>query len=61
MPDLVFHAPMTLWLEVALEGGGIDRELRRDAERMLTRATREMLDSPYFYGSFIMLRTGASG
>ena len=61
MPDLVLHSPMTLWLEVALEGDGIDPGVRRDAAKMLNRATREMLDSPYFYGSFILLRAGASG
>ncbi len=56
MPDLVFFSPMSLWLETTLALPGTDAEVRRDAEQMLTRATREMLDSPYFYGSFIMLR-----
>ncbi len=56
MPDLVFYSPMSLWLETALDLSALDADVRRDAEQMLTRATREMLDSPYFYGSFIMLR-----
>ncbi|MDJ0779494.1 MAG: DUF255 domain-containing protein [Gammaproteobacteria bacterium] len=56
MPDLVFYSPMSLWLETALNLRGLDQEVRRDAEQMLTRATREMLDAPYFYGSFILLR-----
>ncbi len=59
MPDLVFYSPMSLWLESALDLSGLDADVRRDAEQMLTRATREMLDSPYFYGSFIMLRAAA--
>jgi uncharacterized protein YyaL (SSP411 family) len=56
IPDLVLYSPMTLWLEVALEVPGLDPAVRESATSMLQRVTREMLDSPYFYGSFIMLR-----
>ena len=56
IPDQVFFSPMTLWIEVALEVPGLNPTVRSSANEMLQRATREMLDSPYFYGSFIMLR-----
>jgi uncharacterized protein YyaL (SSP411 family) len=56
IPDQVFFSPMTLWIEVALEVPGLNPTVRNGANEMLQRATREMLDSPYFYGSFIMLR-----
>ena len=61
IPDQVFFSPMTLWLEVALEIPGLSPVVRKSAIEMLQRATREMLDSPYFYGSFIRLRTISHG
>jgi uncharacterized protein YyaL (SSP411 family) len=61
MPDLVSFSPMTLWLSVAVEVSGLDPEIRESATRMLQRASREMLDSPYFYGSYIVLRIDQSG
>ena len=61
IPDQVFFSPMTLWLDVALEAPGINSAVRTSATEMLQRASRDMLDSPYFYGSFIMLRTGGQG
>ncbi len=57
IPDRVFFSPMTLWLEVALKVPGLNPTVRTRANEMLQRATSEMLDSPYFYGSFIMLRS----
>lgn len=56
IPDLVFYSPMTLWLKAAIEVPGLNPEIRQSALQMLQRANREMLDSPYFYGSYIMLR-----
>ncbi|MDH3388572.1 MAG: DUF255 domain-containing protein [Gammaproteobacteria bacterium] len=61
MPDLVFTAPMTLWLRVALDIPGLDRKIRDGALQMRQRVTRDMLDAPYFYGSFIMLRIERAG
>jgi len=61
IPDLVFYSPMTLWLKVAIAVPGLAPETRQDARKMLQRASREMLDSPYFYGSFIMLRIDQQG
>ncbi len=60
IPDLVFFSPMTLWLGVALEVPELNPAVRNGATEMLQRVTSEMLDSPYFYGSFIMLRTNKS-
>ena len=57
IPDRVLYSPMTLWLKVALEVPELDPAVRRSAATMLQRASRDMLDSPYFYGSFIMLRS----
>ena len=56
MPDLVFYAPMSLWLRVATDIPGLAADVASSATDMLRRASREMLDSPYFYGSYIMLR-----
>ncbi len=61
IPDQVFISPMTLWLRVALEVPDLDSEVRASATDMLQRASRDMLDSPYFYGSFILLRSNSQG
>jgi len=61
IPDRVLYSPMTLWLKVALEVPELDPPVRRSAAAMLQRASRDMLDSPYFYGSFIMLRSSNPG
>ena len=54
--DLVFYSPMTRWLRVALSVPGLDPELRASASGMMLRATAEMIDRPYYHGSFILLR-----
>ena len=59
IPDQVFFSPMVLWLVVALEVPGLNPVVRTSATEMLQRASRDMLDSPYFYGSFITLRTAS--
>jgi hypothetical protein len=51
---------MTLWLEVALAVPGLDAKVRSSAIEMLQRVTREMVDRPYYHGSFIMLRANSS-
>ncbi len=61
LPDLVFFSPMSLWLESALDADGVDPAVRESAQAMLRRASRDMLDSPYFYGSYIMLRIRQAG
>jgi uncharacterized protein YyaL (SSP411 family) len=56
IPDGVLFSPMTLWLEVALELTDLDSAVRSSAGAMLQRSSRDLLDAPYFYSSFIMLR-----
>jgi uncharacterized protein YyaL (SSP411 family) len=61
IPDLVLFSPMSVWLETALNADGIDPAIRESARSMLRRASRDMLNSPYFYGSYIMLRINYAG
>ena len=56
IPDQVLFSPMTVWLKVALELPSLDPEVRQTANTLLHRSTRDLLDTPYNYGSFIMLR-----
>ena len=57
--DLVFYSPMTLWLEAALAAPELDAKVRSSATGMMQRVTREMLDRPYYHGSFILLRANS--
>ena len=57
--DLVFYSPMTLWLEATLAAPELDSKVRGSATEMMQRVTREMLDRPYYHGSFIMLRANS--
>ncbi len=59
--DRVLPSPMSRWLEVALAAPGVGDEIRDAARGMLARSTRDMLDAPYFYGSFILLRSAYAG
>ena len=54
--DRVITSPMTQWIETVLGLPKIDPTIKRDAQEMLQRVTREMLDTPYYYGSLIALR-----
>ena len=56
IPDSVLYSPMTLWVKVASENPRVDNQVREVAAQMPGRVTRELLNSPYYYGSFIMLR-----
>ena len=59
--DLVFYSPMTLWLRVALSLPKLDPGVRASAIDMLQRVTEEMIDRPYYHGSFISLRASNPG
>ncbi len=61
IPDMVSPSPMTLWLRTAVNLPRLDPGVRASANKMLERVTREMLDAPYFYGSFILLRADRAG
>ncbi len=52
---------MSLWIEAALKIPGVDGEIRDSARQMLQRANRELVEAPYFYGSFILLRERFAG
>ncbi len=56
IPDSVFYSPMTLWVKVASRIPGVSNQVREVARQMPRRVTRELLNSPYYYGSFILLR-----
>ena len=59
--DDVFFSPMTQWLAVALSASADNSEVRNLAREMANRVNSDMLDSPYFYGSFIVLDRQQSG
>jgi len=61
IPDQVSRSPMSLWLEAALEIPDVAEKIRGSARSMLLRANRELVEAPYFYGSFILLRQRHSG
>ena len=54
--DSVMPSPMTLWLEVIMAPGEIDPSIRQKADKLLRRVSRDMLVTPFYYGSFIALR-----
>ena len=54
--DKAITSPMTQWIETVLGLPKIDPMIRREAKEMLQRVTREMLDTPSYYGSLIALR-----
>ncbi len=59
--DRVLPSPMSRWLAVALAAPGVSPDIRASARGMLARSTRDMFDAPYFYGSFILLRSNYAG
>lgn len=59
--DLVFYSPMTLWLRVALTLPELDPKVRASASDMMQRVTSEMMEQPYYHGSFILLRASNPG
>jgi len=54
--DTVLASPQTLWLKVIMSLPDIDQHIGQQAEQIMRRLTREMLDTPYYYGSLIALR-----
>lgn len=61
MQDLVLYSPMTLWLRTALALPELDTAIRASAIDMLRRQTTSMINRPYYYGSFILLRARYPG
>jgi hypothetical protein len=54
--DAVTPSAQTAWLKVTLSSPTIEQAIGQKAELILHRVTRQMLDTPYLYGSLIALR-----
>ncbi len=54
--DTVSPSAQTAWLKVTLSSPGIEQAIGQKAEQILHRVTKQMLDTPYYYGSLIALR-----
>jgi uncharacterized protein YyaL (SSP411 family) len=54
--DTVSPSAQTAWLKVTLSSPEIEQAIGQKAEQILHRVTKQMLDTPYFYGSLIALR-----
>ena len=54
--DTVTPSPQTAWLKVTLSSPTIEQSIGQKTEMILHRVTRQMLDTPYYYGSLIALR-----
>ncbi len=56
VPDGVQQSPVPLLLEVVLESEGSDPKLKAEATGLLRRLTRDMLDTPFYHATAILLR-----
>jgi len=54
--DAVIPSALGQWLDAALTMPTIKTEIKREAKAVIQRQTRNMLDTPYYYGSLIALR-----
>ena len=54
--DQVLPSPLARWLATAQNLPGLDPGVAESAERQLSVATRDMLDSPFYHGGQILLR-----
>ncbi len=54
--DAVTPSAQAAWLKVTLSAPTIEQSIGQKAEMILHRVTRQMLDTPYYYGSLIALR-----
>ena len=54
--DAVTPSAQTAWLKVTLSSPTIEQAIGQKAELILHRVTRQMLNTPYYYGSLIALR-----
>ncbi len=58
--DAVSPSPQATWLKVVMALPGIEKIIDQKAQQILRRVTRQMLDTPYYYGSLIALRSRLS-
>jgi len=54
--DTVSPSALTAWLSVVMTSPGIDPVIRKKGSEILLRVSRPMVETPYYYGSFILLR-----
>jgi len=54
--DAVSPSAQTAWLKVIMSSPDTGQIIGRKAAEILHRVTREMLNTPYYYGSLIALR-----
>jgi len=54
--DRVSASALSAWLEVAIQSPGIDPAIRQKGTKILRRVSQSMIATPYYYGSFILLR-----
>jgi hypothetical protein len=54
--DTVLPSALTAWLSVVMRSPEIDPKIRQKGNEILHRVSQSMVDTPYYYGSFILLR-----
>jgi uncharacterized protein YyaL (SSP411 family) len=54
--DTVLPSALTAWLSVVTRSPGIDPKIQKKSNEILHRVSQPMIDTPYYYGSFILLR-----
>jgi uncharacterized protein YyaL (SSP411 family) len=54
--DTVLPSALTAWLSVVMRSPGIDPKIQQKGNEILHRVSQSMVDTPYYYGSFILLR-----
>ena len=54
--DTVLPSSLTAWLSVVTRSPGIDPKIQQKGNEILHRVSQSMIDTPYYYGSFILLR-----
>ena len=58
--DRVTPSALSAWLDVVMQSPGIDSLIRQKGNEMLHRVSQSMVGTPYYYGSFILLRNQLS-
>jgi len=54
--DTVLPSALTAWLSVVMSSSSINPQMRLKGNQILHRVSQSMVDTPYYYGSFILLR-----
>ncbi|MCZ6882496.1 MAG: DUF255 domain-containing protein [Gammaproteobacteria bacterium] len=54
--DTVLPSALTAWLSVVMSSSSINPKMRLKGNQILHRVSQSMVDTPYYYGSFILLR-----